>query len=128
MGTDEEVSWMSVHSTLQVTDDYLEENPNTVKAVIRALNKATNYINDYRDEAIEILAPELHLSEEELQEIMSRNVYDMTADASFMEDSNGPEVGEYLLSVGNITKIPKKDDYIDLSLLKEVNSALVKSK
>ena len=126
LGSNEDVNWMSVHSTLQVTDDYLEDNPNTVKAVIRALKKATDYINENREEAIKILAPELHLSEEELKEIMSRNVYDMTADDSFMDGSNGPEVGEYLLSVGNITKIPAKEDYIDLSLLKEVDSALVK--
>ena len=126
LGTNEDVNWMSVHSTLQVTDDYLEKNPNTIKAVIRALNKATDYINENREEAIKILAPELHLSEEELKEIMSRNVYDMTADESFMNGSNGPAVGEYLLSVGNITKIPETDDYIDLSLLKEVDSSLVK--
>ncbi|MGN1386029.1 MAG: ABC transporter substrate-binding protein, partial [Bacillus sp. (in: firmicutes)] len=98
LGTNKDVNWMSVHSTLQVTDDYLEKNPNTIKAVIRALNKATDYINENREEAIKILAPELHLSEEELKEIMSRNVYDMTADESFMNGSNGPAVGEYLLS------------------------------
>lgn len=127
LGSNAEVNWMSVHSTLQVTDDYLEKNPNTIKAVIRALNKATQYMNENREEAIKILAPELHLSEEELTEITSRNVYDMTANDSFMNGSNGPEVGEYLLSVGNITKIPAKDEYIDLTLLKEVDPKLVEA-
>lgn len=125
-GEPKPVEWMSVHSTLQVTDEYLEKYPNTIKAIIRALEKATKYINENREEAIKILAPELHLSEEELTEIMNRNVYDMTVDASFVDNSNGKIVTDYLLDTGNITSIPKKSDYIDLSLLKEVNPALVK--
>ncbi|MFP3916918.1 ABC transporter substrate-binding protein [Lysinibacillus telephonicus] len=121
------VEWMSVHSTLQVTDDYLEENPNTIKAVIRALEKATNYINENREEAIKILAPELHLTEEEVAEIMNRNVYDMTVDETFTNQSNGSVVTDYLLETGNISSVPEKTDYIDLTLLKEVNPDLVKS-
>ncbi len=121
------VEWMSVHSTLQVTDDYLKENPNTIKAVIRALEKATTYINENREEAIKILAPELHLAEDELAEIMNRNVYDMTVDETFTDNSNGTVVTNYLMNTGNITSVPEKSDYIDLSLLKEVNADLVKS-
>lgn len=126
-GEAKEVDWMSVHSTLQVTDDFLAENPNTVKAIIRALEKATVYINENREEAVKILAPELHLAEEELTEIMNRNVYDMTADESFIEGSNGKAVTDYLLSVGNIQSAPEQSEYIDLSLLKEVNPELVKA-
>ncbi|MGI8387415.1 ABC transporter substrate-binding protein [Robertmurraya sp. P23] len=126
-GEPKEVDWMSVHSTLQITDKFLEENPNTVKAIIRALEKATDYINENREEAIKILAPELHLSEEELTEIMNRNVYDMTADESFIEGSNGQAVTDYLLSVGNIQSAPEQSEYIDLTLLKEVNPELVKA-
>ncbi|WP_458119814.1 ABC transporter substrate-binding protein [Paenibacillus sp. Z6-24] len=122
-----DVNWMSVHTTMQVTDQYLQENPNTVKAVLRALNKATAYINDHREEAIKILAPELHLSEAELKEIMNRNVYSMTVDDTYVNGSNGPAVGNYLLSVGNITSIPAPASYHDLSLLKDVDASLVKS-
>lgn len=125
-GNAKPVEWMSVHSTLQVTDDFLEENPNTIKAVIRALEKATVYINENREEAIKVLAPELHLEEAELAEIMNRNVYDMTSDDSFINISNGSTVTDYLLETGNIQTVPAMSDYIDLSLLKEVNSNLVK--
>ncbi|MER2108833.1 MAG: ABC transporter substrate-binding protein [Solibacillus sp.] len=125
-GNNTPVEWMSVHSTLQVTGDYLDENPNTIKAVIRALEKATTYINENREEAVEILAPELHLEEAELTEIMNRNVYDMTADNSFANISNGETVIDYLLETGNIQTAPAASDYIDLSLLKEVNAELVK--
>jgi len=119
------VDWMSVHTTMQVTDKYLEENPNTIKAVLRALKKATDYINDNREEAIKILAPELHLTEEELTEIMGRNVYSMVADETYVNGSNGQEVMDYLLSTGNIKTAPDAASYQDLSLLKEVDPSLV---
>jgi len=120
-----DVKWMSVHTTIQVTDKFLERNPNTLKAILRALKRATDFINENREEAIRILAPELHLTEEELTEIMSRNVYTMEVDDSYWNGSNGPEVGEYLLSVGNIQSIPDRESYHDLSLLKEIDSSLV---
>jgi sulfonate transport system substrate-binding protein len=121
------VNWMSVHTTMQVTDSYLEKNPNTVKAVLAALRKATDYINTNRDEAIKILAPELHLSEAELKEIMNRNVYSMDVDDTYVNGSNGPAVGEYLKSVGNIKTIPDPASYHDLSLLKAVDASLIKA-
>ena len=54
-----DVKWMSVHTTIQVTDDFLKKNPETIKAVLRALKKATDYINNNREDAIKLLAPEL---------------------------------------------------------------------
>ncbi|MDQ0873959.1 ABC-type nitrate/sulfonate/bicarbonate transport system substrate-binding protein [Paenibacillus sp. V4I3] len=121
-----DVKWMSVHTTMQVSDDFIKKNPNTIKAVLAGLKKATDYINKNRDEAIKILAPELHLSVEELTQIMSRNVYSMEVDDTYVNGSNGAAVGEYLKTVGNIKTIPKPDTYHDLSLLKAVDSSLVK--
>ncbi|ULL20112.1 ABC transporter substrate-binding protein [Paenibacillus sp. H1-7] len=120
------VKWMSVHTTMQVSDDYIKKNPNTIKAILAALKKATDYINSNRAEAIKILAPELHLSVEELTQIMDRNVYSMVVDDTYVNGSNGPAVGEYLKSVGNIKTVPKADSYHDLSLLKAVDAGLIK--
>ncbi|WP_235550774.1 ABC transporter substrate-binding protein [Paenibacillus sp. Soil787] len=121
-----DVKWMSVHTTMQVSDDFIKKNPNTIKAVLAGLKKATDYINQNRDEAIKILAPELHLSVEELTQIMSRNVYSMEVDDTYVNGSNGTAVGEYLKAVGNIKTVPKPDTYHDLSLLKAVDPTLVK--
>lgn len=121
-----DVNWMSVHTTLQVTDAFFADNPNTIKAVLRALSKATDYINDNRADAIKTLAPELHLSEAELTEIMGRNVYAMNADDAYVNESNGKGVMDYLLATGNIKKAPDAASYQDLSLLKAVNPSLVK--
>jgi ABC-type nitrate/sulfonate/bicarbonate transport system substrate-binding protein len=122
-----DVNWMSVHTTMQVSDDYIKKNPNTIKAVLTGLKKATDYINKNRDEAIKILAPELHLSVDELTQIMSRNVYSMEVSDTYVNGSNGAAVGEYLKAVGNIKTIPKADSYHDLSLLKSVDPSLIKA-
>lgn len=121
-----DVKWMSVHTTIQVTDDFLKNNPETIKAILRALKKATDYINNNREEAIKLLAPELHLDVAELTEIMGRNVYSMDVDDSFVNGSNGKPVGDYLLSVGNVKSVPAFADYTDLSLLKAVDPSLIK--
>ncbi len=121
-----DVKWMSVHTTIQVTDDFLKKNPETIKAVLRALKKATDYINNNREDAIKLLAPELHLDVAELTEIMGRNVYSMDVDDSFVNGSNGKPVGDYLLSVGNVKSVPAFADYTDLSLLKAVDPSLIK--
>jgi ABC-type nitrate/sulfonate/bicarbonate transport system substrate-binding protein len=121
------VNWMSVHSTVQVTEDFLKKNPNTIKAVLRSLKKATDYINSNRDEAIKILAPELHLKEDELKEIMNRNVYSMEVNDTYLKESNSEGIMNYFLSVGNIKSKPDVKSYNDFSLLKEVDPQLIKS-
>lgn len=122
-----DVNWMSVHTTIQVTDGFLEKNPNTIKAVLGALKKATDYINNNRQEAIKILAPELHLSEAELTEIMNRNKYSMEVNDNYLNDSNGPAVGEYLKGAGNIKELQDPKSYHQLGLLKEVAPELIKA-
>lgn len=122
-----DVNWMSVHTTIQVTDDFAKKNPNTIKATLQALKKATDYINNNRQEAIKVLAPELHLTEAELTEIMKRNVYSMEVNANYTNDSNGEAVGTYLKSVGNIKELQDPKSYHDLSLLKAVAPELIKS-
>ncbi|WP_199617623.1 ABC transporter substrate-binding protein [Paenibacillus alkalitolerans] len=122
-----DVNWMSVHTTIQVTDDFAEKNPNTIKATLKALKKATDYINDNREEAIKVLAPELRLTPEELTEIMNRNVYSMEVNDNYINDSNGEAVGNYLKSVGNIKELQDPKSYHELSFLQAVAPELVKS-
>ncbi|CAH0346264.1 ABC transporter substrate-binding protein [Bacillus sp. CECT 9360] len=120
-----EVNWLSVHSTLMATEDFLEKNPNTIKALIRALKKGTDFINNNREEAVKILSPELRLSESELTEIMNRNVYSMDVDNTYWKESNSEGIMDYFLSVGNIPKKPEVESYHDFSLLKEVYPELI---
>lgn len=120
-----DVDWLSVLSILMATDEFLEDNPNTVKAIIQALKKGTDFINENREEAIKILFQELRLTESELSEIMSRNVYSMEVDETYWNESNSDEIMDYFMSVGNIKSKPEVKSYHDFSLLEEVYPELI---
>ncbi|WP_058308575.1 ABC transporter substrate-binding protein [Gracilibacillus massiliensis] len=120
-----DVNWLSVHSTLMATDEFLAENPNTIKAIIRALKKGTDYINENREDAITTLAPILRLSESELKEIMNRNVYSMEVDNTYWNESNSEGIMDYFMRVGNIQSKPEVTSYHDFSLLQEVFPDLI---
>lgn len=118
------VDWMDFHTTLQVTQDYLNKYPTTLTAMIRALKKATDFVNNNRSEAIELLSPELHLSKEELKEMMDRNIYSMVMDESFV---NGCKtISDFMFELKNIPKIPDMKKYVNSSLLAKVDPNLVK--
>ena len=44
-GTEKPVSWLYLDSGINVKGDFMDKNPNTVKAVLRAIIRATDYIN-----------------------------------------------------------------------------------
>jgi sulfonate transport system substrate-binding protein len=116
--------WMSAHTTIQVTDEYRKKYPNTIKAILKSLEQATDFINSNRPEAIKILAPEIGISEDELRQIMGRNTYSMVVDQSYWDGL--PSVAKFFYSSGAMKTIPKESTYNDFSLLKEVDPSLIK--
>lgn len=49
--------------TLQVTQDFYDKNPETVEKLLRALDKATNYINEHPEDAAKIIAKRINIDE-----------------------------------------------------------------
>lgn len=114
-----DVDWMQFYSTFQVTEKFLEENPNTVKAMLRALKKATDFINNNREEAIDILDAKLeNLPREQVAEIMSRNIYSMEVTADMKEGSE--VIANFMMEMDNIPRIPAFEDYTNFELLEEI--------
>lgn len=120
------VDWMDFHTTIQVTKDFLKKNPETIKRMLRGLKKATDFVNENRTEAINLLSPVLNLSKGELREMMNRNTYSMVVDDSFVKGS--ATITSFMLELKNIPKGPKLKDYVDFSLLAEVDPSLIKVK
>ncbi|MFC5713105.1 ABC transporter substrate-binding protein [Thalassorhabdus alkalitolerans] len=118
-GAEGEVDWMQFYSTFQVTEEFLEDNPNTVKAMLRALNKATEFINENRDEAIDIMDEKLeNLPREQVEEVMSRNVYSMEATDDMQMGSE--VIAEFMMEEDNIPRVPDYTEYTNFELLEEV--------
>jgi NitT/TauT family transport system substrate-binding protein len=114
-----DVDWMQFYSTFQVTQQFLDENPYTVKALLRALLRATDFINDNREEAIDILDEKLqNLTREQVAEVMSRNIYSMEVTDEMREGSE--VIANFMKDMDNIPKIPEFDSYTNFELLQEV--------
>jgi ABC-type nitrate/sulfonate/bicarbonate transport system substrate-binding protein len=69
-----------IHSTLNVNEKWLAQNPNTTEALIRAMIKAQDLIVNQQLEAQKILQDFLHAEAEALRQSMEQNVYGLAID------------------------------------------------
>jgi NitT/TauT family transport system substrate-binding protein len=76
-GKEGQVDWLHVHAGVVASGKMLKENPNTLKAVLRALRKATDSINKDREGAVKIVSREMKTDEALTRDIMALNIYSM---------------------------------------------------
>src|SRR5947199_8860851 len=69
-GKEGPVDWVQVHAGVVASGKMLKENPNTLKAVLRAVRKSTDMLNRDRETCIRIVAREMKIDEELAREIM----------------------------------------------------------
>ena len=79
------VSWVSGHqepdrllylnAILMVQDSWIKEKPNTVKAVMRAFDRATKFVNADRAKAVEIIQKGIKIDPAAIAMIMNVNQY-----------------------------------------------------
>ena len=99
-GAQGDVHWIDFYMTLQVTQDFYDKNPETVEKLLRALNKATNYINEHPEDAAKIIAKRINIDEKECLRIMQENEYTMQYDQQFVDGANS--MANFMLEMGNI--------------------------
>lgn len=121
-----DVNWMNFYTTMQVSDTFLKEHPEEVKAMLRALKKATDFINENPDEAAEIIAKEINLDTAQVKKIMSQNQYQMVYDDKFANSCG--EIADFMKETNNISNKPDFGKYADSSILKSVDETLVTAK
>ncbi len=118
-----DINWLVDQSVLMTFPDNFERYPETIKALLRAFRKATQFINENCEKAAEILSTPLSLKQEELVHIISLNKYSMTMDNLF-------KIGllsfrELLYQNGVISSTPPESDLYSTALLKQVDPGLV---
>ncbi|RBP02685.1 NitT/TauT family transport system substrate-binding protein [Roseiarcus fermentans] len=125
-GQEKTVDYMYLDGGLIVNGAFMAKNPETVKAVMRALIKATDYINGHSPkEVAAILTGPLDIPADDLEKIIKFNIYANAVD--------GPTVAKLtkLLAYGGrpdigwTSKVYVPSDVYDLHLLKEVAPNLV---
>ena len=117
------VDWLSFYTTMQVSDEYLHEHTDEVKSMLRALEKATNFINESPDEAAAIIAGRLNLEKGQVRRIMVDNHYSMAIDQHFR--SSCEEMSSFMMKVGQIKDVPTFWDYVNIDYLRATNRSLV---
>lgn len=125
-GKEGEVEWILVHAGVVASGKMLKDNPNTVKAVLRALTRATATVNNNRETAVKIVAKELKLDEGVARDIMALNIYSME-----MNDKIYRGMGDFVDFLLSLNRIPQKinpESVFYTKLLEEVDPKLVKWK
>ena len=91
--------------------------------MLRALDKATVFINENPEEAAAIIAAELKLEKDQVRHIMEKNHYSMAIDKHFK--SACEEMSSFMLKMGQLHDVPIFWDYVNLDYLRVVDRSLV---
>jgi NitT/TauT family transport system substrate-binding protein len=125
-GAEKTVNYMYLDGGLIVSGAFMDENPETVKAVMRALIRATEFINASTvDEVAAVLTGPLDIPVDDLKLILGVNIY-----ANAVDDATVANATKLLAYGGRpdiawVNKVYLPGDIYDLTLLKEVAPNLV---
>src|SRR5688572_3282945 len=125
-GKEGDVEWLHVYAGVVASGKMLKESPNTLKAVLRALVKATDKINSDRDAVVKAIAPVMKREEGQLKAMMALNKYTMEMDTRFVKG-----MGEFVDFLHSLDRIKQKfpaEQVFYTKLLEEVDPKLVKTK
>jgi ABC-type nitrate/sulfonate/bicarbonate transport system substrate-binding protein len=125
-GKEGQVDWIHVHAGVIASGKMLKDNPNTLKAVLRALAKATDTVNTQREAVVKIVAKEMKMDEGLARDIMALNIYSME-----QTDKHVKGMGEFIDFLYSLDRIKQKfpaDNLFVTKLLEDVDPKLVKWK
>ncbi len=125
-GKEGQVDWLHVHAGVVASGKMLKDNPNALKAVLRALRKATDSINKDREGAVKIVAREMKTDEALTRDIMALNIYSMEMNEKIHRGMN--EFVDFLHSLDRIKQKFPAETVFYTRLLEEVDPTLVKWK
>lgn len=128
-GQEKTVNYMYLDGGLIVNGPFLTKNPETVKAVMRALIKATDYINSHPSEEVAaVLSGPLDIPVDDLKQILKMNIYSNAVDDPTVTNLTKLLAYGGRPDIGWTSKVYRPEDIYDLHLLKEVAPNLVTAK
>ncbi len=101
-------------SVLIVKQELIEDDPETVRKLVRVTQKATDRVNENPDEAAVILAEELDSDPAIIRKSMSRLNYTTRIDAESVQ-----EMIDYMVELGYIEEGMRAKDMLDTRFLQE---------
>lgn len=116
--TPKSVNYLYLSTGLATTGDFIEANPNTLKALIGALAKATDLIVSDPQGTVEPIARNLGIPADGLLAILQANDYSPIVDNRVIEGY--PVYQDWAISRGYLKTSAPVADLLDMSLLREV--------
>ncbi|MBI2321270.1 MAG: ABC transporter substrate-binding protein [Chloroflexi bacterium] len=114
----------TAYSILYVAPEFLEKNPRTVDAILRALDKAVTFINNNQAETVKIFAKEYKQPEDEMDGIVRAIRYGLALNEERVKDIEG--MVDLLLTEKLIKeKVEIRKDILDTAPLKRVKPEAV---
>ncbi len=103
---------------LLTTDRVIERHPDAVRGVLRAMDRANQFINDDWGEAMEICSSRTGLSMEDQIRCSDPQRYELGFEDSDILSFN--IAAKAMLLFGSIEALPVVDDHVELSFLREI--------
>lgn len=118
-----DVDYLNFIVAIDASKKFVEENPEACQAYVKAMIKATDFINSNKEEAAEIISAQINLDKETCMKIMDKNVYEVAYDETFK--TAGDELAAYMQESGLNTSLVTFDQYANTEILKAVDPSLV---
>ena len=99
-------------TTVNMDPEFVKQNPQTTRKVIRALIKAQAYVGAHKDECIALVAARLRLDEKALRALWGENEFKVELDKGLLSDMQ--EIGAWSKDLSKSDKpLPNFREYID---------------
>src|SRR5262245_37652175 len=115
--------FLLLNAILMAQESWIKEKPNTVKAVMRAFDRATNLLASDRPKAVEIVQKGIRIDPAAVAAIMNVNQYSSAITPEIA--SSITDLSEWALSIKRIPIAVKPTDILDTTLLASMNPSFV---
>lgn len=118
-----DVDYLDFIVCINANRDFYESNPDACSAYVRAMIKATDYINSNMEDAAKIIASQINLEEEECYNIMQKNNYAVAFDETYKKSCES--LAAYMQESGMTSSLVSFDSFNETSILQGIDASLV---
>ncbi|GAK55152.1 nitrate/sulfonate/bicarbonate ABC transporter substrate-binding protein [Candidatus Vecturithrix granuli] len=116
------VNWLTGQSLLATYADHLHADREQLFSCLKAIKKATDYLNTTVQKAVSILSDLLSLEHDELAELLQKNLYSMKMDETFQI---GLSSARDLFTTSALEHVPAMTELYTAELLAQLDASLV---
>lgn len=121
-----DVNYLNFEVCIDVSKSFLKENPEACESYVKAMIKATDYINNNLEEAAEIIGKKIDIDTKTCISIMEKNVYKVQYDQTFKDSCDS--LAKYMLDSKLNTSLVKFDSFANTEVLSKIDKNLINYK